>query len=147
MRKRNAHEIVRHEEELLKIDKAWRGAGYLKARKLVDRVKLEEAVPRDVEELEYRTVPAGDAEDSGEIETLPDGSLSIPVYAEELIVTKRIVLKERVIISKRTVTETERIRVDLRRERVSIDADPGIEVTTDPTPQARPAAPSEEEEA
>ncbi len=35
------------------------------------------------------------------------------------------------IIRKQTITERERIRVDLRREHVSIDADPGIEVTTD----------------
>ena len=130
MKKRSAQDLVRHEEEIFKIDTAWPGAGYLKARKLIDKVKLEESVPRDVEQLEYETLPPG-AEDSGKIETLPDGSISIPVFKEEVIVTKRIVLKERVIIRKRTITETERVRVDLRRERVSVDADPGIEVTTD----------------
>jgi uncharacterized protein (TIGR02271 family) len=69
--------------------------------------------------------------DSGEIETLADGSLSIPVFAEEVIITKRTVLKERVVIRKSTITETERIKLDLRRERISIEADPGIEVATE----------------
>jgi uncharacterized protein (TIGR02271 family) len=116
-----------HEEQIAGIDSTWRRADYLKARKLVDQVRVEELVPRDVEELFHETSPPGDV-DSGKIETLPDGSISIPIYEEQVIVTKRIVLKERVIIRKHTLTEHEQVTVDLRKERVAFDADPGVEV-------------------
>ena len=31
--------------------------------------------------------------DSGEVETLPDGSISIPVFEEQLVITKRLVVR------------------------------------------------------
>ena len=43
--------------------------------------------------------------DSGEVEVLPDGSVSIPVFQEELVIEKRLVVRERVIVRKHTVTE------------------------------------------
>ena len=132
-RKQSGIDVVRHEEELLKIDTAWKGIGYLKARKLIDTVKVKDFMPRDVEHVDIARV-APTNEDSGKIETLDDGSISIPIFEEQVIVTKRIVLKERVIVSKRTVTERERIKVELRREHVSIDADPEVEVTQEEPP-------------
>jgi uncharacterized protein (TIGR02271 family) len=60
--------------------------------------------------------------DSGEIETLPDGSISIPVKEEELVVTKRVVVRERVIVRKDIEETTERIESDLRHEHVEVDA-------------------------
>jgi uncharacterized protein (TIGR02271 family) len=65
-------------------------------------------------------LPAADG-DSGEIETLPDGSISIPILEEELVVTKRIVVRERIVVHKEVVTETEHVEAELRRERVEID--------------------------
>ncbi len=70
------------------------------------------------------------AEDSGEIETLPDGSLSIPILEEELVITKRIVVRERIIIRKRIQKEQVLVEADLRHERVSIVADPEVELRT-----------------
>jgi uncharacterized protein (TIGR02271 family) len=49
--------------------------------------------------------------------------VSIPVFEEELVVTKRRVLRERIIIRKRVVTEHERIEAELLRERVEIEGD------------------------
>jgi uncharacterized protein (TIGR02271 family) len=59
--------------------------------------------------------------DSGEIETLPDGAISIPILEEELVITKRIVVRERIVVSKEVETETQRVEAELRRERVEID--------------------------
>ena len=70
-------------------------------------------------------------EDSGEIETLPDGSLSIPILEEELVITKRVVVRERIIIRKQIQKEQVLVETDLRRERVSIVADPDVELHTD----------------
>ena len=118
--------VVRHEEEL-GVDKGWRGIGFLRARKRTETVKVREDVPVDFEELVPERVPVTEG-DSGQIETLPDGSLSIPLYEEELLVTKRTVLRERVIVRKQVVARTERVEEELRREQVEIEADDDVEV-------------------
>ncbi|HEX2505013.1 MAG TPA: DUF2382 domain-containing protein [Gaiellaceae bacterium] len=53
--------------------------------------------------------------------------MSIPVFEEELVVTKRMVLKERVLIRKELQTELVKVGT-LRREHVRVDADPGLDV-------------------
>ena len=42
--------------------------------------------------------------------------------------TKRTVLRERVIIRKRVVTDRRRVRTKLRKERLEVDADEGLDV-------------------
>jgi uncharacterized protein (TIGR02271 family) len=118
--------IVRHEEEI-GVDKGWRGIGFLRARKHARTVKVREKLPVDFEQLVQERVPVA-AGDCGEIETLPDGSLSIPLYEEELVVTKRTVLRERVIVRKQIAARTQRVEAELRREQVEIDADDEVEV-------------------
>jgi uncharacterized protein (TIGR02271 family) len=61
--------------------------------------------------------------DSGEVETLPDGSISIPVFEEELVVTKRLVVRERIVVRKETHVRTETVEAELRRERVDVEVD------------------------
>ena len=120
----SATEVVRHEEEV-SVEKESADAGAIHARKLVETGRIEQVVPRDIEEADVeRTLPA--ERDSGKIETLPDGSVSIPIFEEEIVVTKRTVVRERVIIRKRTHTEHHRIEADVRRERLEIDADEGV---------------------
>ena len=67
-------------------------------------------------------VAAGEG-DSGKVETLPDGSLSIPVLEERLVVTKRTYVRERIIVSKEAVTETEHIEDVLRKEQVEVEVE------------------------
>ena len=122
--------LTRHEEELA-VDTRRKDAGAVRARKRVETHRVDELVPRDVEHADVERTPPYE-EDSGEIETLPDGSVSVPVLEEELVVTKRIVVRERILIRKRTVTEEERIDAELRKERIEVDADPGVELTDDP---------------
>ena len=124
-----AASVVRHEEEL-HVDTAARPAGSVRARKHVESHKFEEVVPRSVEHADVERVVPGEA-DSGEIETLPDGSVSIPVFEEEIVVTRRMVVRERIIIRKHTVTEEHKIEADLRRERVEVEADAGVESRVD----------------
>ena len=119
--------VVRHEEEL-EVGKALRDAGSLRARKHVESERVSETHPRRIEHLDdVERVPAGE-HDSGEIETLPDGSVSIPILEEELVVTKRTVVRERVVIRKRTETEHRRVDAELRKERVEIDVDESVEL-------------------
>ena len=113
--------LVLHEEEAT-VGKRWEGIGHLRIRREVDRERVRGEFPRRRQELAHERVPA-DADDSGEIETLPDGSISIPLFEEELVVTRRTVLRERVIVRKEDVTEWETVVAELRRERIAFDVD------------------------
>ncbi|MDQ4018953.1 MAG: DUF2382 domain-containing protein [Actinomycetota bacterium] len=123
-------DLVLREEQIARVDAAWRGSGFVRARKVVDTYRVVDDVPVRVDEVVVDRVPV-EADDSGRIETLPDGSISIPVYEEEVVVEKRTILRERVIIRREVVTETERVDTELRKERVEIEADEGIEVDLD----------------
>ncbi len=114
--------VIRQEEEIGGVRKRWRGLGFVRARKHVETMRVDEVIPRLVEDAKLDRVPANE-DDSGKIETLADGSISIPVYEEELVVTKRVVLRERIVLRKQVVSEDQRIRTELRKERVEIDAD------------------------
>ena len=59
--------------------------------------------------------------DSGEIEYSEDGTISIPVLEEELVVTKRVVVRERIIVRRGVETIRQRVDAELRRERVEIE--------------------------
>jgi uncharacterized protein (TIGR02271 family) len=113
-------DVIRSEEEL-HATKQTREAGRLRVRKVVEDVEVAEELTRKVEHAEVTRVPAS-PDDSGEVERLDDGSLSIPVLAEELVVQRRTVVRERILVRKITGVETEPIRDTLRRERIEIDA-------------------------
>jgi uncharacterized protein (TIGR02271 family) len=118
--------VVRHDEEP-ETTTRWRRQGVLRARRLTDTAEVRALLARDVEAAAVERVPAG-RDDSGEIEELDDGSISIPMFEEELVVTKRIVLRERLVIRKEVVTEEETVADVLRRERVVLEADEGVEI-------------------
>jgi uncharacterized protein (TIGR02271 family) len=122
-------ELVRYEEEL-EVGAHSEEAGAVRVRKRVESDSVERQVPREVEHAQLEHVPADD-EDSGLVETLPDGSISIPVFEEELVVTKRLVVRERVIVRKETQVEDETVTADVRREQLEIDADDGISVESE----------------
>ena len=115
-------------EERLQVGTETVQAGRVRAVKHVDTETVEQRVPREVEraDLERAEVREGD---SGQVETLPDGSLSIPVFEEQIVVEKRRVLRERVIVRKSTVVEEQVVTADLRRERVEIETEGDVRVT------------------
>lgn len=80
--------------------------------------------------------------DSGEVETLPDGSVSIPVFEEQLVVEKRLVVRERIVVRKELVTDEQVVTADLDREHVSVDADDEVAGRVDApgSPDGRGAA-------
>ena len=117
--------VVRSEEEL-RVSTAQREAGRVSVRKVVTSEHVEDIVPRGIEYADVDRVPAGE-DDTGEIETLPDGSISIPVFEEQLVVERRLVVRERILIRKHTVTEEHRVEAELRREVVDIETDEAVE--------------------
>lgn len=117
--------ILTRSEEHLGVDVADHEVGRVRARKVVDVDAVVERVDVGTEHADVERHAPLEA-DSGEVETLPDGSLSIPVFEEQLVVTKRLVVRERIVIRKRTVVEEQVVSADLRRERIEIDADPAV---------------------
>ena len=83
------------------------------------RTEREEVrVPRRREEVEVERVPmdqeAPEAEFGGE-------EVVVQVFEEEVVVSKRVVLKEEIRIRKHVVEDEEVVEVDLRKEEVEID--------------------------
>jgi uncharacterized protein (TIGR02271 family) len=115
--------LTRHDEELRlgKVEEY----GAFRAQKRIETERVAELVPRRREQASIDRVSADDA-DSGEIETLPDGSISIPLLEEELVVTKRVVVRERIVIRKETTTERTHVTEELKKEHVEVS-----ESTTD----------------
>lgn len=92
------------------------------------------------EELEIEHVPVGETVRERREPWDEDGVLIIPVYEEQLVVSKRLVLREYLRIRRNAVTETYLFEDRLRRDKLVID-DP---LATD---AVRELAPSDEEAA
>ena len=45
----------------------------------------------------------------------------MPLHAEEVVVEKRPVVKEEIVVRKHAVQDTENVEADLRRERVDVE--------------------------
>jgi uncharacterized protein (TIGR02271 family) len=121
MSKRDETELVLHQEEATAGTRV-ATVGNVHAAKRVEVEKVAQSFPLEVEEAHVDRVAAGEG-DSGEVETLPDGSISIPVLEEELVVTKRVVVRERIVIRKEIRTQTETVEAELRSEHVDVDVD------------------------
>lgn len=118
--------LVRREEEL-ELGMETRELGHVRARKAVETETVTEVADRRIENA-FVERAGGEDGDAGEVITLPDGSVSIPVFEEQLVVSKRLVVRERVILRKFTTTEQHRIEAELRRERIEISGDEGTEI-------------------
>jgi uncharacterized protein (TIGR02271 family) len=107
-------------------------AGRARVRKTSELHTVSHPVARGSEHADLDRIAVADAEaDSGEVETLPDGSLSIPVFEEQLVVTKRLVVRERVVVRKHTVYEEQVVTADLRREHLAVVAEGDVVVHDD----------------
>ena len=112
---------VRRSEEELRTGVRGREAGAMNVRKNVRTEREEVRTPRVREEVDVQRVSIGD-----EIQEVPptafaEEDIVVQVFEEEVVVTKRVVLKEEIHIRKRVVEEVDVVEVDLRKEEVEID--------------------------
>jgi uncharacterized protein (TIGR02271 family) len=108
------------EEELVG-EKEMRDVGEIHVRTVLEEVPGRLEVEATREEIQVEHVPVGE-QVSERIEPWEeDGALMVPVYEEQLVVTKRLVLKEHLRIRRVAVTETELFEGTLKRERLIID--------------------------
>lgn len=117
--------VVRGEEEL-HVQRVREAVGAARIRTAIEEDTVEELVGRGIEQADVERTGVGEV-DSGEIETLPDGSVSIPVFEEQLVIERRLVVRERIIVRKHVITEEVPVTADLRRERVEVDVDPEVD--------------------
>ena len=109
---------IRRSEEELRTGVRQREAGSMNVRKNVRTEREEVRVPRRREEVDVERVPTNREVAEAEF---GDEEVVVQVFEEEVVVSKRIVLKEEIRLRKRVVEEVQTFEVDLRKEEVEID--------------------------
>jgi uncharacterized protein (TIGR02271 family) len=113
----NELRVQRSEEELAAGTRE-REAGEVRVRKNVrtDRESVE--VPTRHEEVSVERVPlSGEASEA----QIGDDEINVPVTEEEVVVSKRPVVKEEVRIRKDVVEDTQIVEEDVRREEIDVE--------------------------
>ncbi|CAA9384912.1 MAG: hypothetical protein AVDCRST_MAG22-205 [uncultured Rubrobacteraceae bacterium] len=113
--------VQRSEEELV-AGTTRREAGALRVRKRVrtDRERMEVPVRR--EEVHVERVPVSGEATEAEI---GEDEIVVPVTEDEIVVSKRAVVKEEVRIRKDVVESTEVVEEDVRREEIDVQDETG----------------------
>jgi uncharacterized protein (TIGR02271 family) len=115
---------VQRSEEELRASVRRREAGQVNVKKSVRTEREVVRVPKRREEVVIERVPVeGEArKSSGATEAnIGEDEVVVQVFEEEVVVTKRVVLKEEIRLRKRVVHDEETVEVDLRKEEVEID--------------------------
>ncbi len=118
--------MTRSEEELA-VGKAERETGRARLRKFVVTEQVETTVPVQREEVRLEREPiteanAGDALDGPAIS---EEEHEVTLRAEEPVVEKQVVPKERVRLDKDTVTEDRTVSEEVRKEQIEADGEAG----------------------
>jgi uncharacterized protein (TIGR02271 family) len=116
--------MTRSEEEL-RVGTTQRETGRARLRKYIVSDTVTETVPVSREEVRVEREPITEA-NVGQATSGPELSEEeheVTLRAEEPIVEKRVVPKERVRLDKDTVTEQETVSADVRKEEVEIEGD------------------------
>ena len=111
---------VQRSEEEVRVDTRGREAGAVKVRKSVRTEREQVRVPKKREEIDIERVPGEGREVSG-VEIGEDDEVVVQVFEEEVVVSKRTVLKEEIRLRKKVVEDEEVVEVDLRKEEVDIE--------------------------
>ncbi len=115
---------VQRSEEELRAAVREREAGQVKAKKSVRTEREIVRVPKRREEVEIERIPVegGAREASGATESeIGEQEVVVQLFEEEVVVTKRVVLKEEIRLRKKVAMEEEVVEVELRKEELEID--------------------------
>jgi len=108
-------------EEQLVARKDLREVGEITVRTVVEEVPGRLEVEAQREEVEIEHVPVGQIVTERVDPYEEDGVLVVPVYEEQLVVVKRLVLKEHLRVRRVASTEHQLFEDTLRRDRLVID--------------------------
>jgi len=105
-------------EEELAVGKRRVASGEVEVGKRVETEHVRESVPVMREEVTIERRPATGTSTASTIE---EGEIRVPLSHEEVIVEKRVVPKEELVIKKHQVQGEEVVEEDVRRERVEVN--------------------------
>jgi uncharacterized protein (TIGR02271 family) len=108
-------------EEELAVRKQRMAAGEVDIHKRVETEHVSTPVTTMREEAVVERRPISDATLQAGTARIEGDEIHVPLMEEEVIVEKRVVPKEELVVKKHTVQETETVEADLRKERVDID--------------------------
>ncbi|MBV8087129.1 MAG: YsnF/AvaK domain-containing protein [Chloroflexi bacterium] len=112
--------IVLHEERLV-ADKEVRHVGDVEIRTEVDEVPGRLEVDALREDVEVQHVVRGEVVEERQDPYYDGDELVVPVYEEQLVVSKRIILREELRIKRVPMTERQLFEDTLRRERLVVE--------------------------
>jgi uncharacterized protein (TIGR02271 family) len=117
---RDQKTVTRSEEEV-RLGKREVERGEVVIGKHVETERVSQPVTRRREEavIERRPVEAGARADA----RISDDEVRIPLREEEVVVDKKPVVKEELVVGKRVVEERDTVETDVRREKFDIDKD------------------------
>jgi uncharacterized protein (TIGR02271 family) len=116
--RRTERHITRSEEQLA-VGKRPVKQGEVEVQKHVETEHVKKAVPVTHEEVRVERRPAGPGATAAP--TVQDDEIHVPVMGEEVVVEKRVVPKEEVVIHKEAVRDTKTVEADLRKEKLDVD--------------------------
>jgi uncharacterized protein (TIGR02271 family) len=119
--------VIELREEQLVARKARRDLGEVVIRTEVDTAPARLEVEALREEVEVVHEPVGETVAERANPWEEDGVLIVPVYEEQLVVTKRLVLRERLRVRRITTTERQLFEDTLKRERLVVEYPQGSE--------------------
>jgi uncharacterized protein (TIGR02271 family) len=114
-------ETMELREERLVAHKELEEAGRIHVQKVVEEVPRRLEVDAYYEEVDVEHVPIGRIVQEQAPPREEDGVYIMPVYEEQLVVVKRLLLKEEIRIRRRGATERRLFEETVRRERLAID--------------------------
>lgn len=114
-------ETISLREERLVARREMRQAGEIVVRTEVEQVPGHLEVDALREEVEVEHVPIGQAVSERGEPWEEDGVLVIPIYEEQLVVSKRLVLREQLRVRRVRLTERQLFEEALQRERVVVE--------------------------
>jgi uncharacterized protein (TIGR02271 family) len=135
---RPAETLSLREEQLI-AHKTMEEVGAVVVRTEIDELPGRLEVEALREEVEVEHVPIGQTVSERRDPWHEDDVLVVPIYEEQLVVTKRLVLREQLRVRRVRVTERQLFEETLRRERAIVDDPDGTGLVRELHPTAPPA--------
>jgi uncharacterized protein (TIGR02271 family) len=122
---READEAMTRSEEELRVTKQREATGKVRLRKYVVTEQQQVTVPVQREEVrvEREPITEDNVDEAMRGADISEAEHEVTTYEERPIVTKETVPKERVRLEKDTVTDTETVEGEIRKEQIEVEGD------------------------
>jgi uncharacterized protein (TIGR02271 family) len=125
---RNADEAMTRSEEELRVAKQREATGTVRLRKYVVTEQQQMTVPVQREEVRVEREPITEAnvDEAMRGSDISEAEHEVTTYEERPVVTKETVPKERVRLEKDTVTDTQTVEGEIRKEQIEVEGDEDV---------------------